>query len=305
MDNSNLSPVVLFTFFRPDHTRRTLEALAANELAKYSNLIIYSDAARNSAELDRVNAVRVLAHNALGFLSVKVIEREKNYGLAKNIIDGVTVVCNCYGRVIVLEDDMVTSPYFLTYMNEALDRYVNEDRVISIHGYMYPTQQKLPKAFFLRGSDCWGWATWQRGWDLFNSDGQFLLDELKRQRLTRLFDFNGAYPYTSMLKKQIKGQNDSWAVRWYASAFLADKLTLYPGFSLIHNIGHDNSGSHCSISNLYDVKLCETLINLDNISIEDSSEARQFIEKFFRQSSQGLLRSILNKVKRFSDQSGL
>src|SRR5262249_35869456 len=155
--------------------------------------------------------------------------RERNFGLAQSIVQGVSGTVAQHGRIIVLEDDMVTSPHFLTYMNQALDKYADEARVVSIHGYVYPVEQPLPETFFLPGADCWGWATWKRGWSCFNPDGQFLLNELKRQKLIRDFDFNGAFPYSEMLQAQIKGANDSWAVRWYASALLAGKLTLYPG----------------------------------------------------------------------------
>jgi hypothetical protein len=185
-------------------------------------------------------------------------------------------------------------------MNEALKRYADDDRVISIHGYVYPVAQPLPDAFFLLGADCWGWATWRRGWALFNPDGQFLLNELRRRKLTRSFDFNGSYPYTEMLEGQIKGINDSWAVRWYASAFLADNLTLYPGRSLVHNIGNDDSGTHCEDSRGFDAVLSDTPINLEAINVEPSLMARQSFEEFFRQGKAGRLRRFLRKVKSVS-----
>ncbi len=140
-----------------------------------------------------------------------------------------TEVLDRYQKVIVLEDDLVISPHFLQFMNEALDLYKKEDNVISITAYIYPVEGPLPETFFLRGADCWGWATWKRGWNLFQADGLALLKKLEEQKLERDFDFDGAYPYTQMLKDQISGKNNSWAVRWYASAFLAGKLTLYPG----------------------------------------------------------------------------
>ena len=99
--------------------------------------------------------------------------------------------------MIVLEDDMVVSPYFLEYMNEALEQFVEDDRVISVHGYVYPVDFELPEAFFIQGADCWGWATWQRGWKIFEPNGQFLLDELVRRHLIQKFDYNGAYPFSN------------------------------------------------------------------------------------------------------------
>lgn len=291
-----LAPIALFVYNRPTHTRQTVEALQKNALSKDSDLIIYSDAAKSDVQADAVNEVRQYVRQIDGFKSVTIVERETNFGLAHSIIDGVTTIVNKYGRIIVLEDDMVTSPYFLTYMNEALEKFADDDRVVSIHGYVYPVAQPLPEAFFLPGADCWGWATWQRGWACFNGDGQFLLDELKRRKLIRSFDFNGAYPFSEMLEGQIKGANDSWAVRWYAAAFLAGKLTLYPGRSLVHNIGNDNSGTHCGESASLDAELSKTPISLNAIKLEPSQEGRQAFIRFFRQRQTGLLRRLTRKA---------
>lgn len=290
------APITLFVYNRPNHTRRTVEALRANAMANESDLIVYSDAPKAEAQAEKVREVRNYVRGIQGFKSLTVIERETNYGLARSIIDGVTATLDKYGRIIVLEDDMVTSPYFLTYMNEALEKYADDSRVISIHGYAYPVAQELPEAFFLPGADCWGWATWSRGWACFNADGQFLLDELRRRKLIRDLDFNGAYPFSRMLEGQIKGANDSWAVRWYASAFLAGKLTLYPGRSLVHNIGNDNSGTHCGDSAGMDAQLSTTPINLNNIDIEPSQKGRKAFEEFFRQGEVGRFERLLRKA---------
>ena len=291
------SPIVLFVYNRLDHTWRTIEALKKNILAEDSNLIVFSDAPKSEAQTDAVQEVRKYISEIDGFKTVTIIERESNLGLARSIIDGVTTIVSKYGRIIVLEDDMVTSPYFLTYMNEALEKYADDERVVSIHGYVYPVGQPLPEAFFLPGADCWGWATWSRGWSYFNSDGKFLLDELKRRKLISAFDYNGAYPFSKMLEGQIKGTNDSWAVRWYVSAFLAGKLTLYPGRSLVHNIGNDDSGTHCGESADFDVNLSSTQISLNNINSEPSQEGRQAFEDFFRQGKMALLGRLARKSR--------
>lgn len=290
-----IAPVVLFVYNRPDHTRRTVDALKQNVLSAESQLIVFADAPKSEAHEEKVREVRQYLRQIVGFKSVKIFERDNNFGLARSIIDGVTTIVNQYDKIIVLEDDMVTSPYFLSYMNEALDRFANEELVVSIHGYVYPVDQILPEAFFLPGADCWGWATWSRGWSCFNSDGQYLLDELKRRGLINAFNYNGAYPFSNMLERQIKGKNDSWAVRWYASAFLAGKLTLYPGRSLVNNIGNDNSGTHCDDSFGLDAKLSNTPINLNNIRIEASQEGRLAFEDFFRRKQTGLLRRMARR----------
>ena len=291
-----LAPIVVFTYNRPEHTLRTLNALLMNPLANESDIIIYSDSARTANHNKAVDEVRSYLSELTGFRSIKVIHRDKNFGLAESIIQGVTEVLQQSEKVIVLEDDMVVSPYFLEYMNEALEQFVDDDRVISVHGYVYPVDIELPEAFFLPGADCWGWATWRRGWALFNSDGQYLLDELTRRGLLRSFDFNSASPHSKMLKEQIKGENDSWAVRWYASAFLANKLTLYPGRSLVNNIGNDSSGTHCGDSDSMDVNLSETKINLNNIAVVPSQMGREAFEIFFRQSQKRLLHRLLGKA---------
>ena len=293
-----LAPIVVFTYNRPEHTQRTLNALLINPLANESDIIIYSDSARTANHNKAVDEVRSYLSELTGFRSIKVIHRDKNFGLAESIIQGVTEVLQQSEKVIVLEDDMVVSPYFLEYMNEALEQFVDDDRVISVHGYVYPVDIELPEAFFLPGADCWGWATWRRGWALFNSDGQYLLDELVRRHLIQEFDYNGAYPFLNMLKDQIKGKNNSWAIRWHASAFLANKLTLYPGRSLVNNIGNDSSGTHCGDSDSMDAKLSETKINLNNIAVEPSQTGREAFEIFLRQSQKRLLHRLLGKAWR-------
>jgi hypothetical protein len=276
------APITLFVYNRLDHTQRTVDSLRLNLLAQESDLVIFSDAHKLGTQSGKVAEVREYIHQISGFKSVTVVERDVNFGLAKSIIDGVTKIVNEHGRIIVLEDDMVTSPHFLTYMNEALDKYAGDDRVASIHGYVYPIKRSLPETFFLRGADCWGWATWRHGWSLFNPNGQYLLDELKKQKLINEFNFNGAYSYSKMLEEQINGANDSWAVRWHASAFLAEKLTLYPGRSLVNNIGNDASGTHCGESNNHDVVLSSTPIDLSFIEVLPSVAGNKAFEKFFR-----------------------
>jgi putative methyltransferase (TIGR04325 family) len=293
--SSDAAAVALFVFNRPEHTLRTVESLKRNQGALATDLFVFSDSSRLDSQAGLVQQVRTYLRSIDGFRSVMIIERDRNWGLADSIMDGVSTVVNARGSVIVLEDDMLTSPHFLTYMNEALEKYRNDERVVSVHGYVYPVESALPETFFLRGADCWGWATWKRGWELFNPNGQYLLEELKRRNLLREFDFNGSYPFARMLQRQIQGKNDSWAVRWYASAFLADKLTLYPGRSLVHNIGNDDSGTHSGASARMDNVLSHTPISLRNIEVQPSQQGLQAFVQFF-QRSQSIRRRVLGKV---------
>lgn len=275
------APIALFTYNRLWHTRQTVETLAANDLACETDLFVFSDAARSVSQEAAVQEVRDYIRTVTGFRSVSIVEREENLGLARSIIEGVTALVAERGRVIVLEDDLKTSRYFLRYMNDALEFYQEDERVASIHGYIYPVQRALPETFFLRGADCWGWATWKRAWDLFEPDGKKLFNELKKRNLLKEFDFNGAYRFSGMLEDQYLGRNASWAIRWYASAFLADKLTLYPGRSLVQNIGNDASGTHCGESRKYDVVLASAPVHVKPVEVTHDRLAFNAVSTFF------------------------
>jgi hypothetical protein len=292
------APIVLFTYDRLDHTRRTIDALLENHSVQNHDLIIFSDAPSSPNRAQNVNDVRKYLLTISGFRSITIKNRLLNFGLAKSIIDGVSSALVEFDCVIVLEDDLVTSPYFLTFMNDSLQKYANDERVISIHGYVYPVKESLPEAFFLRGADCWGWATWRRGWNLFNIDGKSMLNELNALKLTSQFNFNNSYLYSKMLQAQIQKRNDSWAILWYASAFLADKLTLYPGISLVHNIGNDDSGTHCESTDSHDVILSKTPIDLSKVVVCESDMSRKAFENFFRKNKGGLVTRFKNFFRR-------
>ena len=184
------APIALIVYNRLTNTKETVNALSKNMLAKESDLTIFSDGPKADKDIEKVNEVRNYLKTITGFKSITIIESAVNKGLAASIISGVTEIVNKYTRIIVLEDDLVTSPYFLTYMNDALEMYENEEKVASIHGFIYPVKKELPETFFIKGADCWGWATWKRAWDLFESDGLKLLNELKNRKLTKEFNFN-------------------------------------------------------------------------------------------------------------------
>ena len=293
-----LAPIILFVYKRPEHARRTIEALHNNKLAGHSKLFVFSDGPRSGQDRQPVQQVREYFRTVSGFESVVIIEREQNLGLAGSIIAGVTEIVNRYGRGIILEDDMVTSPYFLAYMNEALNMYENTEDVVSIHGYIYPVDKKLPDTFFLLGSDCWGWATWKRGWDLFEPDGRKLVSEIRMRNLQMRFDMNGSYPYMRMLIDQTQGKNDSWAVRWYASALINNRFTLYPGKSLVSNIGVDASGTHCNTTSMFDSDLATEPVRITKIPVVENAEALAAIERFFRSTRPSFGGPLLSRVKK-------
>jgi len=290
----NLAPIILFVYNRPLHTQRTVEALQVNELANESELFVYSDEAKNEDTRRSVDEVRNYIDNITGFKKITVIKRDKNWGLANSIIDGVTQVVNKYGNIIVLEDDLITSTYFLKFMNKALDFYKNEESVASIHGYIYPIEG-LPNSFFIKGADCWGWATWKNKWDIFEPDGQKLLNELTIKNLAKEADFNGGYSFTKMLKGQINGENNSWAIRWYMSAFLKNMVTLYPGQSYVQNIGFDTQGTHCGESDIFNINL-NTKFIFKKINVNENLEARKKIELFLKKTKPPIFQRIKLKL---------
>ncbi len=292
-----LSPVVLFVYNRPYHTKQTIEALQKNKLAQQSELFIYSDEAKDKSASNGVDKVREYINSVDGFKKITIVQREKNLGLAGSIIDGVTNIVNKYGKIIVLEDDLVTSPYFLKFMNDSLMMYEDDIEVASIHGYIYKIDN-LPETFFIKGADCWGWATWKNRWDIFEPNGQNLLDELKSRKLEKEADFNNSIDFTKMLKHQIQGKNNSWAIRWYISTFLKNMLTLYPGKSLVQNIGFDNSGSHCGFTDIFSVEVNKGDIVSNKIKIIEDIDSRTKMELFFKSLKGTLLQRIKSKINR-------
>lgn len=292
--------VALFAYMRPDHLRQTVESLLANPEAARTRLNVFCDAPKHPEHAPGVEDVRRYVDTICGFASISVTHRPSNFGLARSIIDGVSTLLAMNERVIVLEDDLLLSPHFLRYMNDALECYAGDDIVASIHGYCYPTRDALPETFFLRGADCWGWATWRRAWTHFRPDGAALLAELQTRKLAHEFDMDGSYPYTQMLRDQIAGRNDSWAVRWHASAFLRGMLTLYPGSSLVHNIGNDASGTHCAESDEFSQVLAKSPINLRRIPLESPDAARAAFVRFFRKGHDAAPRRLLRLMRRIT-----
>jgi hypothetical protein len=289
------APIALFTYNRPFHTRKTIEALQQNKLSAQSDLFIFSDGPKEGDPGTRVREVRDYLKTIRHFKSVNIIERPSNQGLSANIIAGVQQIISGFGRIIVLEDDLVTSPFFLDYMNEGLDMYENDENVISLHGYLLPVKAALPDTFFLRGADCFGWATWKRGWDLFQPDASLLLKRLIESGETEQFDFDGSYPYVQMLKDQISGKVSSWAIRWYASAFLENKYTLYPGKSLVSNIGGDGSGTNHGYEFSSPPPLKPGPVKLYRIEVSQNMEAYRAFAAYHRKTMHP---SLWNKVRR-------
>jgi len=279
------APIALFAYQRTDHLRATVQSLLQNPQASRSRLFVFSDGAKGEADAAKVAAVRDYIAGVTGFAAIKIIASPRNKGLAASIIDGVSQVLQEFDRVIVMEDDLVVSKHFLAYMNDGLNCYAEDEKVASIHGYIYPLDRPMPETFFLRGADCWGWATWRRAWTHFNPDGRALLAELKARKLTHAFDHEGTAFFNQMLADQIHGRNDSWAIRWHASCFLAEMFTLYPGRSLVDNIGNDGSGTHSAAADQdgkFAVALNPLPVSVRRIPVSETRQTRKALAAYFR-----------------------
>ena len=251
------APVILFVYNRPLHTEQTIKALQKNIYADKSDLFIFSDGAKGEAAVEQVMTVREILANVEGFKSITIVERSSNWGLAKSVIAGVTSVISDFGKAIVLEDDLVTSPYFLKYMNEALEFYKDEHKVFSISGYNHPPNlMKFPKdyphdVYFNYRNSSWGWATWKDRW--YKSDWEIKDFEAFVHNKQAQKDFNrGGEDMADMLKDQMQGKLDSWAIRWSYSHFIHDAVSVCPVRSYVNNIGMDASGTHCGKTNKFE-----------------------------------------------------
>ena len=294
----SLAPIALFVYNRPEHAARAVASLAANSEAKDSELFVFSDGARSSEAANVVHDLRMSLRWIEGFARVTIVERGRNFGLAESIIDGVSSLCRSHGKVIVVEDDLVLSTHFLRYMNEGLALYENAHKVASIHGYTYPVDRALPDTFFMRGADCWGWATWARAWEAFEPDAALLLDQLRQSGQMADFDFDGTAGYVAMLDDFISGRNNSWAVRWHAAAYLRGMCTLYPGRSLVRNLGHDGSGTHCGTEDLFDSGLADSPIFVAPIEVTESPAGRLAFSRYFRSRQPRKMSRVLDRARR-------
>lgn len=248
--NKSYAPIILFVYSRPDHTLKTLNALAENELAKESELFIFCDGPKNDKAKEKNDIVKEVIKNEEQknrFKKTTVFVSETNKGLATSIISGVSKIIDEYGCCIVLEDDHITSPHFLEYMNLCLDKYESNKKIWSISGFTYPLKSVLKDEdpVYLSYRACsHGWATWKDRWQ--DIDWQVKdFSELKASLRKRHLFNRGGNDLFRMLKHQMKGERDSWAIRFCYAQSKRDMLTVYPKYSFIKNIGFDGSGTHC------------------------------------------------------------
>lgn len=278
-------PIVIFAFNRPVILKETLSALKANVGIKEHTLIFFCDGPKENSspeQLDKIMQVKQLAESIDWCKQVVINTKDKNVGLANSLVGGITEVLKKYEAIIVLEDDIKTSPFFVKYMIDALTIYKNDENVISISGFNFPFNDPTcsEETFFLRGANCWGWATWRRGWKIYENDGQILLNNLVISDLTYQFDYDGNYIYSKMLRKTI-ADNHSWAVKWHASAYLKKKLTLYPKNSLTENIGIEGTNVKTRNSMIFgEITNNQPVLNFTQIISENFLMREKFVNHF-------------------------
>lgn len=243
---SQKTPLALFTYNRPSHTARALEALAACRRREAFEFFFFSDGPKNREADAGVNDVRrVLAENA-GRFSAQVIERPVNLGLAKSIFDGVSQLCSSHGRVVVLEDDLMVAPDFLHFMASALDRYAEVQEVMQVGAYtIAPPTDRAAHAFMLPVTTTWGWGTWARAWKNFSWTPEGWPAARTDQAWVSRFEINGAGQYIGMLEDRLAGRNDSWGILWWYAVSRNRGEVVYPVQTLVSNEGFDGSGVHC------------------------------------------------------------
>ena len=242
---TELAPVALFTYKRLEITERVIQSLRGNEEAAETELIIYSDGPKSTSDTQEVDNIRRYLGGLTGFKNIDLIYRDKNLGLAQSFIQGITETLARYEKAIFLEDDNLLSKHFLSFMNEALNYYKNNEKVICVTGYSWPLVPTPKQPFFVRGAETWSMGTWRRGWKHFCSDGNRLLSDIHKKGLVKKFRGDG-FGFYEMLQRQVRGEIDSWGVRWWASAFLKDMYCLHPHKPLCVSIGYGEDSVHCN-----------------------------------------------------------
>lgn len=280
----NLAPIILFTYNRLSHTKQTIDALQKNGLSKNSELFIYSDGGKDKESWDKVKVVREYLETISGFKNITIIKRETNIGLAQNIIDGVTKIVNQYGKIIVLEDDIVTSPYFLNFMNDSLNFYKKTSKIWHISGWNYPiSDQNLEDVFLWRTMNCWGWATWKDRWNNYEKNPQKLISRFNEKDICK-FNLDNATNFWEQVEKNHNKQMNTWAIFWYATIFKNKGLCVNPSQSFVENIGFDGTGTNTGYRDNYSSNLSRKNyeIKFENNLIENQT-ATDRIKLFFRE----------------------
>ena len=289
------APIAIFVYKRPLHAARLIDSLLANEPVARSPVYVFCDGARTPDESQQVAETRQVVRERLGS-RCEMIEGEANSGLAASIIGGVTDLTRRYGRVIVLEDDLVLHSGCLAFLNAALRRYADEAGIWHVNAYRYPIGPGAAPVLS-RLPSSWGWATWERAWAGFEPDAAKLERGIRAADLSFRMDFGGRFPYHYMLKDQVRGRIDSWAIRWYASVLVHGGLSVYPNVSQVMNKGMDGTGVHCNTTSAYDVEIGTASQDWPAALIEDESTYLE-MRAYFARISGSAVRRVARRLKR-------
>lgn len=277
-------PVIIFTYNRLEHTVKTISALAENVGADETEVFIYSDGWKNDGDKKKVQSVRNYLHSLDGFNEIHIIERETNIGLADNIIDGITSVINKYGKAIVVEDDIVTSKWFLKYMKDALIKYEKTDRVMAVSGYLPPIETEgLPQSFFTEVFECeGGWGTWERCWSKFERNPEKLIRETTKENIHRI-NINNSVNNWQQVRLNDKQVIRTWAIFFHALIVKSNGLVLNNRVYLSANIGKDGTGENSGYEIVPDTRiLSDTRVEKFPDKAELSLPAMKYYEDYYR-----------------------
>jgi glycosyltransferase involved in cell wall biosynthesis len=282
----SLAPILLFVYNRLDTLKQTVQSLQQNELASESSLYIFSDAPKSETQKEMVGEVRNFSKNISGFKSIKVIEAEKNLGLANSIIFGVTKMINEHGSVIVLEDDLLLTPNFLSFMNSSLALYEKNDKVFSVSGFIFDlkvAREYRYDVFFTKRHCSWGWAMWKDRWNEIDWNVSDFSDFASSKEQQNSFNELGS-DLSESLKKQMRGEINSWAIRCNYHQFKKNSYTVYPIESKVDNLGFGIEATHTKQRfNKYHTTLepePKYVFKYPNDIIVDHSLTKQFFRKY-------------------------
>lgn len=243
--HSNLAPIAIFAYDRVEHFKKMFKSLQECKLFHESDVTIFLDGPKSNTDRLRVDEMQLFAKK-INLSNINLEIRNKNIGLKQSIHEGVSLLCNKHGKVIVLEDDLILSPCILEYFNTALENYKNDSRAWSIAGYQYnvPFLHNINRALVLPFAHCWGWATWKRAWEKFDIAEEIDEKNLKSSTFRHLFDANGLRDFTDMLELAVEGKINSWFIRWYYKIFTEGGVCIFPPKSYVKNIGIGAGGTH-------------------------------------------------------------
>jgi len=297
------APIALFLFNRPEHTKKTLKALKKNIGIKQTKIYVFCDGPRKDFLKEDNRKINIIYHyiERIDWCKELIIEKKDiNFGLANNIILGISKVLEKHESIIVLEDDLVSSKGFVNYMNTCLLLYKEEEKVMHISGYFPPISNKLDDTFFYNSASCWGWGTWKRAWNKLLTNPNEIKTKLEEEGLIEQFNVHPNSGFLHDLDENISGNLKTWAIKWHASVILSKGLCLHPKKTLIRNIGMDNSGVHCNNNwKLHHQKITKR-IKVVKIALKENPNIKRIITEYYKNGKDvSIFDKIVWKINKF------